>query len=127
MQSGELARLAGISADTLRHYERLGLLPASARTSGYRNYPESALERVFLIRSALSVGFSLSELQTILKMRDAGKVPCHRVRAMAQSKLELRTLAGIANHVLLPIVACVVIFFSFAGSYLLLSDALKPK
>ena len=90
MRSGELARLAGVSADTLRHYERLGLLSPPSRTSGgYRNYPESALERVSLIRSALSVGFSLSELQTILKMRDAGQVPCHRVRAMAQSKLEL--------------------------------------
>lgn len=45
MQSGELAGLAGVSADTLRHYERLGLLPSPGRTSGgYRNYPESALE-----------------------------------------------------------------------------------
>jgi DNA-binding transcriptional MerR regulator len=90
MRSGECARLAGVSSDTLRHYERLGLLPSPSRTGGgYRNYPESALLRISLIRSALSVGFSLFELQTILKMRDAGQVPCHRVREMAQSKVEL--------------------------------------
>ena len=89
MQSGELARLTGVSSDTLRHYERLGLLPKPPRTNGgYRSYAPDSLERVRLIRRALSVGFSLPELATILKMRDAGEVPCRRVQAMAESKLE---------------------------------------
>ncbi|MBZ5667227.1 MAG: heavy metal-responsive transcriptional regulator [Acidobacteriia bacterium] len=89
MQSGELARLTGISTDTLRHYERLGLLPKPPRTDGgYRDYPSQSLERVRLIRRALSVGFSLPELATILKMRDGGEVPCRRVQVMAESKLE---------------------------------------
>jgi DNA-binding transcriptional MerR regulator len=89
MQSGELARLAGISADTLRHYERLGILPKPPRTNGgYRNYAANSLDRVQLIQSALKVGFSLSELATILKMRDRGEVPCHRVRAIAERKLQ---------------------------------------
>ena len=89
MQSGELARLTGVSTDTLRHYERLGLLPIPPRTDGgYRDYPPHSLERVRLIRRALSVGFSLPELTTILKMRDQGKVPCRRVHLMAESKLE---------------------------------------
>ena len=71
MQSGELANLAGVSTDTLRHYERLGLLARPQRTeSGYRRYTPQSLERVRLIRSALSVGFSLPELTAILKMRD---------------------------------------------------------
>lgn len=88
MQSGELARLAGLSSDTLRHYERLGLLPKPPRTSGgYRDYPSHTLERVRLIRRAVSVGFSLPELTSILKVRDQGGVPCHRVRAIAESKL----------------------------------------
>lgn len=88
MQSGELARLAGLSSDTLRHYERLGILPKPPRTAGgYRDYPSHTLERVRLIRRALSVGFSLPELTTILKIRDQGGVPCHRVRSIAQAKL----------------------------------------
>ena len=89
MQSGELARLTGISTDSLRHYERLGLLPKPPRTNGgYRDYPPYPQERVRLIRRGLSVGFSLPELTTILKMRDGGEVPCRRVRAMAESKLD---------------------------------------
>jgi DNA-binding transcriptional MerR regulator len=76
MQSGELANLAGVSTGTLRHYERLGLLPRPRRTeSGYRQYTPPSLERVRLIRRALSVGFSLPELTVILKMRDNGEVP----------------------------------------------------
>lgn len=89
MQSGELSRLAGISTDTLRHYERLGVLPKPPRTNGgYRDYPATALDRVRLIQSALKVGFSLPELATILRMRDRGEVPCHKVRAIAENKLE---------------------------------------
>lgn len=89
MQSGELSRLAGISTDTLRHYERLGVLPKPPRTNGgYRDYPTSSLERVRLIQSALKVGFSLPELATVLRMRDRGEVPCDRVRAIAEHKLQ---------------------------------------
>ena len=88
MRSGELAQQAGVSSDTLRHYERLGLLAKPARSSGgYRDYPDQTLERVFLIQRALAVGFSLSELCAILKIRDAGGVPCHQVRALAGAKL----------------------------------------
>ncbi len=89
VQSGELSRLTGISTDTLRHYERLGVLPKPPRTNGgYRDYPPNSLERVRLVQSALKVGFSLTELATILRMRDRGEVPCHRVRAIAEHKLE---------------------------------------
>ena len=89
MRSGELARITGVSADTLRHYEKLGLLAKPPRTSGgYRDYPSDALERVHLVRRALNVGFSLPELTTILKMRDGGQAPCRRVQAIAESKLK---------------------------------------
>ncbi len=89
MRSGELARLVGVSTDTLRHYERLGLLAKPPRTGGgYRDYPADSLERVRLIRRALSVGFSLPELTTILKMRDGGQAPCRRVQAIADAKLQ---------------------------------------
>ena len=88
MLSGELARLAGVSADTLRHYERVGVLPRPPRTqSGYRRYPASAVDRVRLIRRALAIGFSLDELRRILQTRDRGGAPCQGVRALAASKL----------------------------------------
>jgi DNA-binding transcriptional MerR regulator len=88
VQSGELSRLAGVSSDSLRHYEGLGVLPKPARTNGgYRDYPASSLDRVRLIQSALKVGFSLSELATIFQMRDRGEVPCRRVRDIAENKL----------------------------------------
>jgi DNA-binding transcriptional MerR regulator len=85
---GELAKASGVSPDTLRHYERKGLLPFARRSSnGYREYSPRALDRILLVRRALAVGFSLDELAGILKVRDRGGAPCREVRAMAVSKL----------------------------------------
>lgn len=101
MRSGTLARQAQISVDTLRHYERLGLLAAPPRTQGgYREYPAQSLPRVMLIQRALALGFSLAELRDILKERDKGGAPCHRVALLARGKLaqldaELRELRGL--------------------------------
>ena len=87
-RSGALARLAGVSPDTLRHYELKGLLPRTRRSAnGYREYSADALARVRLIRRALTLGFTLDELARILKTRDAGGAPCREVRALAASKL----------------------------------------
>lgn len=92
MRSGELAAMAGVSSDTLRYYERKGLLPAAPRSAnGYRLYPADTLERVRLIRSALHLGFTVDELAPVLRMRVAGGLPCKHVRDMAAAKLrELR-------------------------------------
>jgi DNA-binding transcriptional MerR regulator len=76
LRSGELARLTGVSADTLRHYERMGILPASQRTNdGYRTFPSSAAERVQLAQRALQLGFSLKELSEIFRIHDNGVSP----------------------------------------------------
>jgi MerR family transcriptional regulator, copper efflux regulator len=89
LRSGELARLAGVSTDTLRYYERHRLLPTIPRaTNGYRCYPPQAVDRVALIRRALGLGFSVTELARILKARDAGGAPCKTVRALAAEKLQ---------------------------------------
>jgi DNA-binding transcriptional MerR regulator len=89
MRSGELAQLSGVSTDTLRHYERIGVLAKAPRTkSGYRQYPPSALDRVRLVRRAISVGFTLEELARVLRIRDKGGAPCRQVRDLARSKLE---------------------------------------
>jgi DNA-binding transcriptional MerR regulator len=87
MRSGELAQRAGVSPDSIRHYERLGLLKAPPRTNGgYRNYPPEALDRVRMVRRALGVGFSLNELAKILRVRDSGGIPCQSVLAAAATK-----------------------------------------
>jgi len=87
--AGECARLAGVSTDTLRYYERQHLLPAPPRAAnGYRRYPAEALARIRVIRSALAVGFSVDELAQIRGTRDRGLAPCQHVRQLAKSKLE---------------------------------------
>ena len=88
LNSGELARLAGVSSDTLRYYERRRLLPSVPRSAnGYRLFPAETLNRVRLIRAALSIGFSVRELCDILRERDSGAAPCGRVRKLAAEKL----------------------------------------
>ena len=86
--AGTLARLTGVSTDTLRHYERRGLLPRPPRTAGgYRRYPRDAVARVRLIQRALVIGFSLEELGRVLKERAAGGAPCRKVRGIVEGRL----------------------------------------
>jgi len=88
LRSGELARLTGVSPDTIRHYEKLGILPKSPRSGGgYRIYGSAAVERVQLTQRALQLGFSLTELSEILRLRDNGGIPCHRVLNLTEEKL----------------------------------------
>src|SRR6185369_15174857 len=104
LSSGQLADLAGVSRDTLRHYERKGVLPRALRgQNGYRRYAPEALQRVQLVRRALSVGFTLDELAKVLKVRDAGGAPCEEVRRLAAQKLlnvqeQLRELTGLRDE-----------------------------
>jgi DNA-binding transcriptional MerR regulator len=95
LRSGTLARLVGVSPDTLRLYERKRLLRAPLRSAnGYRCYSPESVVRVRLIRAALSIGFTLDELAEILKVRDAGGTPCHKVRNLAAAKLR-----GLERHI----------------------------
>ena len=88
LRSGALARSAGVSADTLRYYERRGLLPRPPRdANGYRRYPSNAAQRVIVIQRALDAGFTLDELARVLRHRDAGGVPCGEVFAIATVRL----------------------------------------
>jgi DNA-binding transcriptional MerR regulator len=88
LTSGQLGAATGVSADTVRHYEKLGLLAKPLRTNGgYRLYPCDAMLRVQTIRTALKAGFSLTELAGIFRERDAGGTPCWRVAGMAKDKI----------------------------------------
>ena len=96
LKSGELARAAGISPDTLRHYEKLGLLPIPPRSlGGYRLYSADSLAVVQMIRSAVRVGFTLSELADVLKQRREGRAPCRKV-----AELGVRHLNDLSKRIL---------------------------
>jgi DNA-binding transcriptional MerR regulator len=83
-----LADATGVSTDTLRHYERLGLLSGTERThAGYRQYAPATVERVRLIQRALVVGFSLKELASALSQHERGAPPCQRVRNLIGERL----------------------------------------
>ena len=89
MTIGRVAGLSGVSADTIRYYERLSLLPKPGRTpSGYRQYTPAVVNRLALIRNAQRFGFSLRAIAAFLRVREAGGKPCHDVRAAAQRMLE---------------------------------------
>jgi DNA-binding transcriptional MerR regulator len=88
LRSGELARRTGVSADTLRSYERRGLIPRPSRSAnGYRLYPAETVARIELIQSGLAFGFTLAELGRFLDARRAGRPPCHEVRDAARARL----------------------------------------
>jgi DNA-binding transcriptional MerR regulator len=85
----DVAAATGVSTDTLRHYERQGLLPRITRTAaGYRQYSAATVERVLLIQRALVVGFSLADLKLVLAVRDKGGAPCVGVRGLVGERLE---------------------------------------
>ena len=88
MRIGELATAAGVSPDTLRYYERRGLLPRASRLeNGYRAYGPEAARRVGVIRAGLSAGLTLDEIREVLQLRDGGAAPCRRVRDLVAVKL----------------------------------------
>jgi DNA-binding transcriptional MerR regulator len=87
LRAGELAALTGVSTDTLRHYERKGLLKPHRLPNGYRAYPAQAVERVRLVQCALALGFTLDELARVFRVREQGGAPCQQVFALAATKL----------------------------------------
>lgn len=89
LTSGRVAKAAGVNGETLRYYERHGLLPVPPRTaSGYRCYPPDAVRRVRFIKKAQALGFSLREIKALLGLRaDGGGKRCAEVRAKVQAKI----------------------------------------
>lgn len=82
---GQLAQQAGVAIDTVRYYERNGLLaPAGRLASGYRRYGTTELRRLCFIRRAKALGFSLDDIRTLLTLSDEQDVS--RIREAAQRK-----------------------------------------
>lgn len=85
---GRVARGAGLAIDTVRYYEREGLLDKPARTgSGYRQYSADAVTRLRFIRQAKELGFSLHEIKELLSLRVTPGKSCADVRAHAEHKI----------------------------------------
>jgi MerR family mercuric resistance operon transcriptional regulator len=85
---GKVARRAGIGVETIRFYEREGLLAAPARgDSGYRLYPERVIGRIRFIRCAKELGFSLKEIKELLQLRRNSSSTCEDMREKAEAKI----------------------------------------
>ena len=88
MTVGALATQAGVKIDTIRYYERHGLLPKASRTnSGYRIFPHGSVERLRFIKQAQALGFTLKEVKQLVALRASPDTTCNDVRNRAEGKL----------------------------------------
>lgn len=92
MRIGQLARTAGVAIDTVRYYERVGLLaPAGRLASGYRRYGDAELKRLRFIRRAKALGFSLEDIAELLSLGERSDVASIRaVAARKQAQIDAR-------------------------------------
>ena len=88
MWISEAADQAGVNVQTLRYYERRGLLPKPARrASGYREFADDAVRVVRFIKRAQDLGFSLDEIEELLRLRRSGSRSRQRIRAVAERRI----------------------------------------
>jgi Zn(II)-responsive transcriptional regulator len=88
MTRGELARSGQVNPETIRYYERSGLLPLPERSeSGYRLFSPAAAQRIRFIKRAQAVGFSLDEIRTLLDLKFGTDSTCGDVRGMVDAKI----------------------------------------
>lgn len=89
LRTGEVAAQAGVNVQTLRYYERRGLLKEpERRPSGYREYPADAVRLIRFIKRAQELGFTLTEIEDLLRLRDDQDRACAEVRSAAEAKIE---------------------------------------
>lgn len=85
---GSVAREAGVGVETIRFYEREGLIGEPPRTpSGYRQYPDDVIERIRFIQRAKGLGFALAEIRELLAIRIRSDSECEDVRQRAEAKI----------------------------------------
>ncbi|MFK7730558.1 MAG: Zn(2+)-responsive transcriptional regulator [Pseudomonadales bacterium] len=87
---GELAKLTGVSNDTLRYYEKNQLIDPAARTeAGYRMYQSEAIEKIRFIQRAKGVGFTLNDINELLSIQiEKNEHSCQEVKTFTEAKLE---------------------------------------
>ncbi|MDA8084745.1 MAG: MerR family transcriptional regulator [Nitrospiraceae bacterium] len=88
LTTGRLAKEAGVNIDTVRYYEKRGLIPKPPRKdSGYRMFREDAVKRIIFIKHAQEIGFSLHEIEELLFLRVSSKTTCHEVKKRTEAKI----------------------------------------
>lgn len=88
LRTSDVARRAGVNIETLRFYERNGILPEPPRrASGYREYPPEAVRRVRFVKRAQELGFSLREIKDLLDLTTVPRAKAGKVRHMAEAKI----------------------------------------
>ena len=88
MRIGELARATGTKAETIRYYEREGILPAADRTdSNYRDYSDGHLATLTFVRRARELGFSMAQVRELLALSDHDDKPCEDVDQLVKQRL----------------------------------------
>jgi len=86
---GEAAARSGVTVDTIRFYERVGVLPKPPRSDGgYRRYSDASIARIVFVRNAARFGFPLKELAAFLRARERGQPPCRAVKAAGHRLLD---------------------------------------
>ena len=112
MRIGEIANRSGVTVDTVRFYERLGVLPSPEReASGYRDYAPDTVERIQLTRELQAIGFTLNEVIDALAAHDAGGATCESERWRLDAVLErvdarLAELAVLRGRIVAARAAC---------------------
>lgn len=85
---GDIARLSGVQVETIRYYERIGVVPKPARTKGgHRLYSSDQLNRLVFIRRSRELGFSLAEVRTLLDLIDGDEMTCEEVHGITMEHL----------------------------------------
>jgi DNA-binding transcriptional MerR regulator len=88
MRVAEVAAAAGVAPDTVRYYERSGLLAAPPRTaSGYRVFPPEVVDRLRFIQGCQRLGLRLKEIGELLSVRDTGECPCEPAEALLRRRI----------------------------------------
>ena len=86
--TGQLAKRANVNVETIRYYERRGIIPEPPRReSGYRQYPDDAVARIQFVKRAQELGFTLKEIQELLNLRVDPETPCAVVKNRADLKI----------------------------------------
>jgi MerR family mercuric resistance operon transcriptional regulator len=88
IQIGELSRRTGCNIETIRYYERIGLMPAPPRRGRYRSYGVDDVGRLGFVRRARELGFTLDEVRALLGLAVGGQASCAEVRDLAASHLK---------------------------------------
>ena len=86
---GEAAKLSGVNIETIRYYEREGIVPNAERTaSGRRLYDDAAIARLRFVRRCRDLGFPINDIRTLLDLSSNSTKPCNDVRVIGQRHLE---------------------------------------